>query len=1179
MIPRIVLCCVLSATLLSGTVRADSWQVDAMADTAQWTLSGQRLHYSLGTSKLEAAATPTRPGARKVLNLICDLAERSWIGLQWQGEPLAGRPERLSFWLHGDKCGHKLVGRMEDAAGRAYQVPLGAITFAGWREIEVSMEPARWTPVPRQGDCDAPVRWPVSLREIRVLKSNEAALAVTVALSELRAVGRRGPLDRVRVRLSCAAAAHVFYDGEPLQVQAQIENPEAEPLVGQLEAVVCDWLGREQRYALGALGVAPGKTHQDTYRIPVERLGSYTLWLRVVGQSGVAEACQRLAVSRRRPATAIDPGSPMGMGLYLPRFDDEKQLELAFTLAREAGVKWTRGDLSIAECLPEPGQWAWDAIRWETSPHGYSVVLGPHMRLKVADSASLNRPCVTGELTIALRLRLNSLDYPDRWRTLLSKGDGGSRQWYLFWDVKTHQLGLSLGDGMKHWSDSHGSKRDWQPGRWYEIVVAHRRADRLVEWWIDGQRAGMAKTAFAQTLVRAPVAMTIGGGLNCGLDDLAIYDRCLDGGALAAAAPVARWSFDEGRGREILDRSGNKNDIRVEPWRYDGIFARSRREGISTYCVVMGTPLWMVARPSNGQDRPRLSLPRLDEWSAAFEKIVARQKQAGIRTWEIWNEPNIKSFWSPEPNAEEYARVLLASYQAIKRADPGATVLGCALAGPNGPRYRQPYGFVEAVLKRGAGQAMDAISIHPYRQPRTPEESGYLEDLQAISDLTAKYGRRLPIWISEIGWPTDPSGSSELRSAQMLVRSYLLAIAHGVQNIAWYDYRDDGTDPSYNEHHFGVLYHDMTPKPSYFAFRTMATELAGLKFEREVAAGEGVSLLVFGDGRRHAAVAWSHQGAKQLAFQMWDRHHLQTVDLMGNAQDSQLTDGALLTAVDETPVFLRDVPPSLAVVRPIEASPGVLKAIPGEQSTLQIVLRNPFFTPLRLRWAENVVDLAPGGEKRIALTRSDEAWRVDATKPWRSDGGMSLTLPAQVAIIEGQREPVLRWDAETRKPIELPGSVGANATDEVTVAARFRSDGPSGTWQSPVTKWDADRRNWGLYLSREKGELTFSASWTKRPGAFHDVSSEHALFDRRWHRVAVTYSAYDAQLCYYVDGTLVRQIPCDGGKLLTNQAPVRLAGGFTDGRVKPARTMAAVSQVRVWNRALSADEIRKLDAP
>lgn len=1168
----------LLATLSSGTTRGETWLVDPMADKALWTLAGHRVHYSLGTSRLDASTTPARPGGPAVLKLACDLTNRTWVGIQWRGAPLPGRPERLSLWVWGDGCGQSLVARFEDAAERAYQVSLGALDFQGWREVELPMAPAAWTPVRRVGDPEAPVHWPVCLRELRVVKASPKSLTPSVAFSHLRAVGKIRPMDRVQIRLACAAPAGVFYQGQPVRFQAHIENPGPQPVAGRLEAVLCDWLGREERRALGRLRLSSGQTHDGLYQVRADRLGSYTLWLRWIDDACAAEGRLRVAVSRQRQATPVDLGSPMGMGLYLPRLREESQVDLALTLAREAGVKWTRGDLSIARCQPEQGHWVWDPVSWQPGAEGHAVQLQPHLQLAVDNSASLNRPCTTGELTVAFRLRLATLDDSTPWPSLLRKVENESRQWTLFWSTRRRQLGLSLGDDRGRWNDCLTAYADWQPGRWYNVVLTHRRDDRSFQWWIDGRQAGGGKTALAHTLVANNAPMTIGGALKCTLDELAIYDRSLEPATLAGAKPVAHWSFDEGRGLQADDQSGNGNHARAEPWRYDAIFAKTRAQGISTYCVVAGTPKWMVAGSTEGQDRPTLMMPRLDAWSAELAVLVARQMKAGIHTWEIWNEPNITSFWAPEPNPEEYARLLIASYKTIKRVDPRATVLGCSLAGPNGPRSRKPYEFVEAVLKLGGGQAMDAISIHPYRQPRTPEESGYVEDLQAISDLTAKYGRRLPMWITEIGWPTDPAGSSESRSAQLLVRSYALALAQGVQNIAWYDYRDDGVDPSYNEHHFGILYNDLTPKPSYFAFRTLATELAGLRFERELCAGDGATVLLFGDGRRHAAVAWSHRGARQLAFCLGQQPSLETVDLMGNPQTVQATVGAWLTTIDETPLFLRDVPGSLAVVRPIDAAPAVLKVLPGETRSLEITLRNPFSTPLRLTRQREAIELPAGAERRVTVSHTAEAWTAAPLEPWRSGSGVALSIPAQVVMLEGRREPILCYDAETSTTVELPDSNAANATDEVTVAARFRSQGPSGTWESLATKWTGEHRNWGVFLGREKGDLSFSASFTKGPGLFCDVASDHSLFDGRWHRVAVTYSAHDAEVCFYVDGQLVRRVPRDGGRLLPNQGPVRLAAGFTDPRDKPPtrKPLAALSHLRVWNRALTPEEIAGL---
>jgi hypothetical protein len=155
-----------------------------------------------------------------------------------------------------------------------------------------------------------------------------------------------------------------------------------------------------------------------------------------------------------------------------------------------------------------------------------------------------------------------------------------------------------------------------------------------------------------------------------------------------------------------------------------------------------------------------------------------------------------------------------------------------------------------------------------------------------------------------------------------------------------------------------------------------------------------------------------------------------------------------------------------------------------------------------------------------------------------------------------------------------------DATDEVTVSCRLRSEGPSDTWQAPVTKWEGDvSRNYGLYLEREKGGFCFSASFEKGTFRHNDFSSGVSLFDGKWRHVAGTYSKHDAAVCFYVDGKLVKRQVFDGGNLKTNTAPITIANGFvlTEGNAKKVR--AAVRDVRIWNRALSAEELSSGQTP
>ena len=47
--------------------------------------------------------------------------------------------------------------------------------------------------------------------------------------------------------------------------------------------------------------------------------------------------------------------------------------------------------------------------------------------------------------------------------------------------------------------------------------------------------------------------------------------------------------------------------------------------------------------------------------------------------WEIWNEPNIR-FWKPKSDVTEYTALALATANAVRQADPAATIIGPAIS-------------------------------------------------------------------------------------------------------------------------------------------------------------------------------------------------------------------------------------------------------------------------------------------------------------------------------------------------------------------------------------------------------------------------------------------------------------------------------------------------------------------
>ena len=245
--------------------------------------------------------------------------------------------------------------------------------------------------------------------------------------------------------------------------------------------------------------------------------------------------------------------------------------------------------------------------------------------------------------------------------------------------------------------------------------------------------------------------------------------------------------------------------------------------------------------------------PRTAEGRLAFARFAAaaarRYAGKGI-LWEIWNEPNIKQFWKPQPNAMDYCKLAHATIDAIRAADPQAFIVGPASS-------TFPWDFFEVMGAQGVFKKLDAVSVHPYRQtnPETAEQ-----DYARLRLLLHKYvpEKRLPILSGEWGYSTAWRGMTEEKQADYIVRQRLVNLACDVPLSIWYDWRDDGLDPKEPEHHVGTVYRDFKPKPSYVAAKALSESLAGYQFIRRVATGQDEDwILLFNNGRDSALAYWT----------------------------------------------------------------------------------------------------------------------------------------------------------------------------------------------------------------------------------------------------------------------------------------------------------------------------------
>jgi hypothetical protein len=126
---------------------------------------------------------------------------------------------------------------------------------------------------------------------------------------------------------------------------------------------------------------------------------------------------------------------------------------------------------------------------------------------------------------------------------------------------------------------------------------------------------------------------------------------------------------------------------------------------------------------------------------------VAEHAKGTIDHWEILNEPD--GDWAWDGTAEEYARLLSASYDAIKAQAPGATVLMGGLMRPHEPDWLE-----RAFATPGADalHKFDVANVH-LRGPVDAVVRRYGE----FKSWLAARGFDGPLWVTEHGYPADPA--------------------------------------------------------------------------------------------------------------------------------------------------------------------------------------------------------------------------------------------------------------------------------------------------------------------------------------------------------------------------------------------------------------------------------------
>jgi len=201
-----------------------------------------------------------------------------------------------------------------------------------------------------------------------------------------------------------------------------------------------------------------------------------------------------------------------------------------------------------------------------------------------------------------------------------------------------------------------------------------------------------------------------------------------------------------------------------------------------------------------------------------------------VRSWQVWNEPNLPVYWPSGPDAAEYVALLRATGRGIRRVDPGAEIV---TAGLPDSRLGVPLrDYVAAMYAAGGSGAFDALAVNPYGL----DARGVLDTVRAVRAVAAENGDNPAVWVTELGWATGGPPSdfqvSEARQAELLEET-VLALARRqdelrVRGVVYFNWRDSTPYAGGRDFfglHTGLLRLDGHAKPALSSYKKVAKRL------------------------------------------------------------------------------------------------------------------------------------------------------------------------------------------------------------------------------------------------------------------------------------------------------------------------------------------------------------------
>ena len=276
---------------------------------------------------------------------------------------------------------------------------------------------------------------------------------------------------------------------------------------------------------------------------------------------------------------------------------------------------------------------------------------------------------------------------------------------------------------------------------------------------------------------------------------------------LAALAGV-NWVRDRMRWRDIQPKQGEL----LVGTTYDSSADIQNRHGLKVLQVFHDTPPWATSE-RQGTGRFPADLRHVYD----FARAMSQRYRGRVQAWEPWNEANVANFGGH--TIDEICSYQKAAYLGFKAGDPEVTVCWNATTGVPTERH------TDGVLLNEASSYFDTYNIHTY---------DWADEYERLWKPARRASCGKPLWITEsdrgmaidANSPTrDLSAIGQVLKAQYVTQSYVQSLHAGARRHFHFILGQYGEGKT----QFGLLRHDLTPRPGYVALAALGRLLAGAR--------------------------------------------------------------------------------------------------------------------------------------------------------------------------------------------------------------------------------------------------------------------------------------------------------------------------------------------------------------